>query len=135
MHLRKRFSKAREKVKRGFSKIGDKPEKGRTDVGGEGDSRPSSSLRSESASVMVEGEARGEDSKTCGEDHPVPRSVVGRGHDLGEASQADLHPPPHVEVESESGPEGSDQVDAIRPDIGNKTPTPSILRGGESEGM
>jgi len=135
MDFRKPFSKAREKVKRGLLKIGDKLEKGRTDVGGEGGNRSASHLQSESASIMVEGEARGEDSKTGGEDHPVPRSVVGRRDNLGEASQADLHPPPHVEVESESGREESDQVNAVRPDIGNKTPTPSISQGGESEGM
>ena len=127
MKFRKPFSKVREKVKHGLSKIGDKLERGGANVGGKDFDRPALSLQSE-------GEIRGEDSKASGEDDPAPRLVVEGGRGLGESSQSGPHLDPHVEVESGSGRE-EDRADAPRSDVGNGTPTPSILRGVESEGM
>jgi len=133
MSFRKPFSKAREKMKYGLSRIGGKLGRGGANAGGEGSNRSALSLQSGPASIVVEGEVRGENSKTGGEDNPVPRSVVERGHDLGESSQGDPHLLPHVEVESVSGREGGDQSNAPQSDVGNAPPISS--RDGESEGM
>jgi len=115
MSFRTPFSKTREKVKHGLSKIGEKLKREGASAGGEGLDRPALS----SQSITVEGKVRGEDNL-----------VVGRGHDLGESSQS--NPP----LESGFGREGRDQTGAPRSDVGNRTPTPSIsLRDGESEGM
>jgi len=133
MSFQKPFSKAREKVKHGLSRIGGKLGRGGTNAGDKGPDRSALSLQSGPASIVVEGEVRGEDSKTGGGDNPVSRSVVEGGHDLGETSQSDL--PPRVEVESESGREGGGRADTPRPDVEDGTPAPSISRGGESEGM
>jgi len=136
MSFRNSFSKVREKVKRELSKIGDKLGREGPDVGDKEFDRSALSLQSGPVSIVVEGEAREEDSKTGGEDNSVPRSVVERGHDLGETSQGNPHPLPHVEVESVSGQEGGDRANSPRADVGNRTPIPFISsQDGESEGM
>ena len=136
MSFRKPFSKVREKMKHGLSKIGDKLGRGEANVGSGGFDRSVLSLQSGPASLVVDGEVGGENSKTGGEGDPVPRSAVGSGHDLGETSHSDPHPLPHVEVESESSRGGRGNVDAPRLDVENRTPTPCISsRGGEPEGM
>jgi len=127
MKFRKSLHKVREKVKHGLSKIGDKLEGGGADVGGKDFDRPALSLQSD-------GEIRGEESKASGEGDPAPRLAVKTGRGLGESSQSGPHLDPPVEVESGSG-RGEDRADAPRSDVGNGTPTPSILRGVESEGM
>jgi len=149
MSFRKPFSKFREKMKHGLSRIGDKLERRGLDAG-EGFDRSVLSLRSEPG-VMAEGEI-GEGSKTGEEGNPVlhpgdPESVlqsaVGRGHDLGgndhhgnggETDQSEPHLDPRADAESGSCQEESDQA-APRLDVGGRTPTPPILRGGGSEGM
>jgi len=135
MSFRKPFSKAREKVKLGFSKIGDKLERGGTNVGGKGFDRSALSQQPESASIMVEGKVRGEDNKAGEEDSTAPRLVVGRGDGLEEAGQSSPHLRPHVEIENEFGREGKGRAGALRPDFGDMTPTSSISRDGESGGM
>ena len=127
MSFRKPFSKAREKMKHGLSRIGDKLGRGGANASDEGSNRSALSLQSGPASIVVEGEIRGENSKTGGEDNPVPRSVVERGHDLGETSQGDPHLLPRVEIENVSGREGGES------DVWNASPISS--RDGESEGM
>jgi len=152
MNFQKSFSKAREKVKHGLSKIRKKREGSVVNVGGEGFDHSPLSLQS-GADIVAKDKVRGEDSKASGrEDNPASRpdnsesmsaSVVGRGHDLGgsddhvgggETDQKGLHLDPHVGTETGSGQEGRDKVDTPQSDIRNRTPTP-ILRGGESEGM
>jgi len=129
MSFRKPFSKVREKVKRELSKIGDKLGREGPDVGDKGFDRSALSLQSGPVSIVVEGGARGEDNS-------VPRSVVEKGHDLGETSQGNPHPLPHMEVESVSGQEGGDRANSPRSDVGNRTPIPFISsQDGESEGM
>jgi len=138
--------------------IGDKPERTGADVGGK---RPYlSALSSQSEpGIVVEGEFRGGDIKIgAGKDDPRPgdsqsvsrRSAVGTGHDLGgsddntyggETDQSRLHPQSRLQAESGSSRERRDvdgkKADRVDPppqsDIGNRTPTPSISRGGESE--
>jgi len=154
MDFKKSFSKARDRVKHRLSKIGKKREGSVVNVGGEGFDRSALSLQS-GADIVAEGEVRGEDSKAGGgENDPaiqpddsksVSRSVTGGGHDLGgsdnhvseeETDQSGPHPHSHVGTETGSGREGRDQVDTPpQSDIRNRTPTPPILRGGESEGM
>ena len=116
MSFRKPFSKVREKVKHGLSKIGEKLEREGANIGGKESDRSALSLQSE-------GEVRGEDSKTGGGDDPVSQLVVGGGRDLGETSQSDPHLHPRVEV----------QADAPRSDVG--IGAPSTSRDGDPEGM
>jgi len=153
MNFQKSLSKAREKVKHGLSKIGKKRERG-VNVGDEGFDRSALSLQS-GADIVAKGEVRGEDSEASGrEDNPAAQPddsksmsplVVGRGHGLGgsdgrvsegETDQKGLQLDPHIGTKTGSGQEGRDQVDTPpQSDIRNRTPTPPILRGGESEGM
>jgi len=127
------FSKAREKVKHGLSRIGGKLGRGGTNAGDKGSNRSALSLQSGPTSIMVEGEVRGGDSKTGGGGNLVPRSMVEGGHDPEETSQSDLLP--LVGVEGGSGREGGDRADAPRSDVGKRTPAHSVSRGGKSEGM
>ena len=152
MDFRKPFSKVREKVKRGLSKVGDR-------VGGKGFNRPALSSQSEPG-IIVEGEFRGGDIKaSVGQDDPRPgdsqsvshRSAVETRHDPGsdnndyggETGQKRLHLHPRVRAESGSSQERRDvdgkRADQVNPpsqsDIGaGTTPAPSVSRGGESEG-
>ena len=58
-----------------------------------------------------------------------------------ETGQSRPHPQPNLQAESESSQEKRDvdgkKADRVDPlpqsDVGNRAPTPSILRGGESE--
>ena len=153
MSFRKSFSGFRKKVKDKLSRIG-----GRPDIGGEGHSRSSLSAQSEPG-ILVGGEFRGGDIKiSAGKNDPQPggsqsvsrRSMVETGHGLGGSddtasgagsSQKFLHPHPPVQAESGSSGETrdidgkkADQLDSPpQPDTGNKTPTPSVLQGEESE--
>jgi len=155
MKFRKSLSRFQEKVKHKLSKIGDKPERGEPNVGGEGLHHPGLSSQSE-PSLAVEGEFRGDTKVGAGKDDPRPddsqsvsRSVVGTGHDLGGSDdnangggtgQKRLHP--HTEFQGGSSQERRDvdgrKADRVDPpprsDIGDETIlTPSVLRGGESE--
>jgi len=157
MKFRKYLSRFQEKVKNKLSRVKDKPERGGANVGGQGLSRSALSSQSEPG-IAVEGGSRGGDIKVgVGKDDPRPddsqsvsRSVVGTGHDLGgsddnvnrgETGQKLLHPHPHTELEDGSSQERRDvegkKADQVDPppqsDIGNRTPTPSTSRGGESE--
>jgi len=105
MSFRKSLSKVRDKVKHRLSKLG---EREGDNVSGKGFDRSTLSLQ------------------------PV---VGGEGCDIGEATQSDSHLHPHMEVESGSGRGGRDRANACQPDVGDKTPTPPISPGGESEGM
>jgi len=154
MDSQKSFSKAREKVNDRLSKIGKQRERSGVNVGGEGFDHSALSLQSR-ADIAAEGEVRGEDSKAGGgENNPViqpdnsksvSRSTTGRGHDLGgsddhvsggEIDQKGPYLDPHVGTETRSGQEGRGQVDTPpQSNIRNRTPTPPILRDGESEGM
>jgi len=126
MAFRGSLVRLRKRMKEGLLRPGDKQERGEgANAGGETSVRLSSQS---DPGVVVEGWVRGEESRTGGEDNLPPQSVVGRG----ETSQADPHP--HAEVESGPGREGRSRADTPRSDIGNRTPTPSIPQGGESEG-
>jgi len=156
MKFRKSLSRFKEKVKHKLSNVGDKPEGG-ANVGGEELSRSGLSSQSEPG-IAVDGGSRGGGIKVgVGEDDPRPddsqsvsRSVVGTGHDLersddnadgGETGQRRLHPHRHTELEGGSSQERRDvdgkKADRVDPppqsDIGSRTPTPPISRGGESE--
>jgi len=157
MKFRKSLSRFKEKVKHKRSNIGDKPEGGGANVGGEGLSSSALSSQSEPG-IVVGDEFRGGDIKIgVGKNDPRPddsqsvsRSAVVTGHDLGgsddnanrgETSQTRLHPHPHTELEGGSSQERRDvegkKADRVDPppqsDIGNRTPTPSTSGGGESE--
>jgi len=157
MKFRKSLSRFQEKVKGKLSKIGDKPESGGANVGGEGLYRSALSSQSEPG-IAVGGGSKGDNTKVgVGKDDQRPvdsqsvsRSMVGTGYDLGgsddnadggETGQKRLHPHPHTELEGGSSQERrdvegkkTDQVDPLpQSDIRNRTPTLSISRGGESE--
>ena len=157
MSFRQTLSGFRKKVKEKLSKIGDRLERRGADVGGDGLYR--SPLSAQSEPGIVEGQFRGGDIKvSVGKDDPQPggsqsisrRSMVGTGRDLGgsddtahggKSGQKFLHPDPPVQGESGSSGERRDvdgeRVDQPDPpsqsDIGNRTPTPSVSQGRESE--
>ena len=153
MSLRQSFSGFRKKVKGQLSKIGDKPEGISANVSGEGSDRPIISFQPR-LGIVVEDNFRGDIEVGAGEDDPgaddsrsVSGSVVGIGHDQGgsddeasgEISQKGLHPSRQVQTESGSSRErnvdgqGANRVDPpLQSDIGT-TPSPSIMRGGETE--
>ena len=140
-------------MKNKLSKIGDQPASGGTSVGGEGSVRTALSLRSEPG-ITAEAGVGGGNSKVGGvEDDPRPgdsqsvslRSVVGTGHDLGgsddnvsgrETGQSRPYLQSNLQTESECIHEkrDADRVDSPpQSNVGDRTPTPSISRGGESE--
>ena len=144
MSFRKSISRFGKKMKDRLG-IGDRREGRAASVGGEGSDRPSLSLRSEPGTVL-RGEVRGEDTRASGrEDNPVPQpgdsGSIARGRDPG---RSDDHADegetdqkrPHVATEDLSGQGRTDQANTPpRSDVGNRTPTPPISQGGESEGM
>ena len=144
-------------MKHKLSKIGDKPDRGGANVGGEGLYRSALSSQSEPVIAVGDGSRGGDIKVGVGEDGPRPgdpqsdsRSAVVRGHNLGgsddnanggETSQKRPHPHPHTELKGGSSQERRDvdgkKADRVDPppqsDIGNRSPTPSASRGGESE--
>lgn len=116
-----------------LSKIGDRTERGRADVGGEGFDHSTLLLQSEPG-VVVRGEFRGGDSKADIEgddprlgDSKVSRSAVRIGHVQGGSDDK-------ANGEETDG-KGADRADPHpQSDIGNRTPTISTSQVGESEG-
>ena len=155
MSIQQSLSRFRKKAEDKLSETVDRPERG-ANIGEE---LYRSGISSQSGPGIVEDELRGDPGTSGGKDDPRPgdslpvsRSAVEIGDDQGgsddetsgeEIGQKHLHPHPHVQVESGSSQEKSD-VDGKRAGranlppqsgIGNEsTPTPSISRGGESEG-
>jgi len=162
MSLRQSLSGFRKKAKDKLSKIGDRIERRRAGVGDEGFDRPNSPLEPEPI-MGVEGEPGG-DIRVIGVGKGDPRTddsrfvswpVVEGEHEPGgsdnyagqqERVQEDLHL--RARMQAGRGPSqerrnvGGNRVSQVdlpprsKSDIGNATtPTPSILQGGEPEGM
>ena len=156
MSFRQSFSRFRKKAKDKVSNIGNRMKGRGTSVGGEGPDRSSVSLRSETV-IAVEGEPRGDTGVSAGNDDPRPgdspsvsqsmaeldREPGGSDHTAQrERGKMGLHPHAHEcagrgssQERGGSGRNRAGQVDPPRsePDVGRRTPTPSILQDSESE--
>ena len=155
MSLQKSFSRLRKKAKDKLSRIIDKTEKRRANVGDEEFNRSALSLQSEPG-IVAEDELTGgievgveQENLQPSDSQFVSHSAVEVGRDQssdeadgGETSQKHLHPHSHIQTESGSS-QGREDASEIRAgqahpptqsEVGNVVIlTPSNLQGRESE--